>query len=135
LDEKTRTVPCRVIVEDPRAVQCVGQAESAAATQGPPALVRGMYVSVQLHAQPAVGLVGVPERALRPGDVVWLVRDGKLAIQRVQVADTVNERVLLHAAESGVAHGDRVIVSPVAVVRDGMEVREQPMAIVENDNL
>ena len=64
LDEKTRTMPCRVLVSNPRDVTCLDPRSDSA---GPPALVRGMYVTVKLHAQPRSTLWSVPELALRPG--------------------------------------------------------------------
>ena len=46
-----------------------------------------MYVTVHIHARPAVTLLRIPEQALRPGKTVWLVREGKLVRRRVEVVD------------------------------------------------
>lgn len=76
LDEETRTVPVRVLVSDPRSfdVERQGAAGMHVASKsggGPTALVRGMFVDLQLILEPAVPLVLVPAEALRPGSRVW----------------------------------------------------------------
>jgi multidrug efflux pump subunit AcrA (membrane-fusion protein) len=87
LDERTRTIPCRVVVENPREVQVEGESELPLAT-GPPALLRGMFVSVRIliepHPEPGKQLYRIPEGALRPGKRIWLDRDGALKIVPVE---------------------------------------------------
>lgn len=122
LDEKTRTVPCRVVVEQPRAI---ADASAPKGTQGPPALVRGMYVTVQMHAHPQTALLTAPEAALRPGNLMWVVRDSKLYIQSVRIAETVGDTLLIDGQASGLASDEHVVVSPIAAVKNGMEIREQ----------
>lgn len=76
LDERTRTVPCRVVVANPREVYTVGEdGRERPAEGGPPALVRGMYVDVEIAVTPKSRLFQVPESALRPGQkhhVIWV---------------------------------------------------------------
>lgn len=80
LDEQTRTVPVRVVVDQPQMfdVQRRGDDESSkrpteenVISTGPTALVRGMFVRLQLQLQPAVPLVILPSEALKPGNRVW----------------------------------------------------------------
>ena len=73
LDEKTRTVPCRVVVDEPRQ-------RTSTHSSGPPALLRGMYVTIRIQVDPQTPLLDIPEVAVRPGNKVWRVRNGKLAI-------------------------------------------------------
>jgi len=122
-DELTRTIPCRVVVDNPRDVKDTGAKAGSTQIQGPPALVRGMYVSIKLHAQPRVKLLSIPERALRPGNVVWYVSNDLLRIEPVHVAETIDERVLLHGDTTELATGDAVVVSPLTFARNGMPVR------------
>lgn len=125
LDEQTRTVPCRVVVENPQDV--TRGASDVRASGGPRALVRGMYVTVRLHARPKAGMVRLPELAVRPGDVVWRVVDGKLDIvSGIDIAEIIGDTVLADAGDSALEPGDRVIVSPLAVATPGMAVRERP---------
>nr|WP_234952259.1 HlyD family efflux transporter periplasmic adaptor subunit [Rhodopirellula baltica] len=80
LDEQTRTVPVRVVVDHPQMfeIQRRGDEEStkrptdeSVISTGPTALVRGMFVRLQLQLQPAVPLVILPSEALKPGNRVW----------------------------------------------------------------
>lgn len=69
LDPRTRTVPIRVLVDQPsRFVDERGQQRE---TNGPTALVRGMYVRVLLTLKPQQELFVIPALALKPGNRVW----------------------------------------------------------------
>ena len=122
LDERTRTVPCRVVVDDPRAVSMrAGAGEVPVA--GPRALVRGMYVTVSLHTDPTDPLLEIPEQALRPGNRVWVVRDGALEILTVPVATIVNGTVLVPPGGGTLHAGDRLVTTPLPAAVPGMKVR------------
>ena len=123
VDERTRTVPCRVLVAEPRKLQTAGAA--APSSLGPPALVRGMFVTVTVHAQPGVKLLAIPQRVVQPGNTVWQVNDGKLAIHRIQIADTNADRVLVYQEASGLEPGMKLVSSPLAIASEGMLVRER----------
>jgi hypothetical protein len=82
-----------------------------------------MYVSLEFHVVPRVSVLKVPESAVRPGDVLWLVRDGKLFRQTVKVARVVNGLALIPAASSGLKVGDLVVTSPLATELSGQPVR------------
>jgi multidrug resistance efflux pump len=125
LDEKTRTVPCRVMVEEPLR-------RAAADTGGPPALVRGMYVTVRIQVEPRTALLRIPETALQPGNVVYRVRDQELAIVPVRFVRVVSSpatdaatttAALIYVEDpDALTAGDQVVVSQLAFVRSGMEV-------------
>ena len=93
-------------------------------------MVTGMYTTVRVHAQPTARLLSVPESAVRPGNRIWVVRDGVLSIETIQPAETLDGSVILPAASSKIEAGDHVVTSPLAEVRNGMKVREstQPVA-------
>lgn len=122
LDEATRTVPCRVVVENPRAVRRPDAEPVGNRHTGPPALVRGMYVTVIVKAQPLATLLQLPEAAVRPGNKIWVARDGKLEIIEVRVVGTTGEHAVVQAGS--LAPGDKVVVTPLAVATSGMDVRE-----------
>lgn len=80
LDEQTRTVPVRVVVDQPRMFELQRRGDDGSTKQindenvvsaGPTALVRGMFVRLQLQLRPAVPLVVLPSEALKPGNRVW----------------------------------------------------------------
>jgi multidrug efflux pump subunit AcrA (membrane-fusion protein) len=119
LDETTRTVPCRVVVDTPETAQ----------DEGPPALVRGMFVTVLIQVEPRAGLLAVPSRAVRPGGKIWRVKDGKLQILDANVVqalggEALGDRMLVRAHPPGIAAGDAVVTTPLPAAQDGMAVRE-----------
>lgn len=120
LDERTRTVPCRVLIPQPRNA-CLE--DGSPADDGPPALVRGMFVHVKLHVDTGAQLLRVPQQAVRPGNIVWLVEDGQLSIDKVPVAYQDDEWALFDAAAVELTAGDAVVISPLAAPLDGMAVR------------
>jgi multidrug efflux pump subunit AcrA (membrane-fusion protein) len=137
VDERTRTIPCRVVVDQPRQVAVVGAGAQNLASEavGPPALIRGMYVSVHIHAAPDATFVKVPESAIQPGKRAWRVRDGRLEridglpLVRYEEQDDPEHGHrgywLVPSAESGIGVGDRLVTTPIAGMREGMPIREQ----------
>jgi multidrug efflux pump subunit AcrA (membrane-fusion protein) len=137
LDEKTRTIPCRVLVEKPREARKIDAQGNTVdkLLVRPPALVRGMYVTVQLHADPQGSLYRVPELALRPTlsragghegsslNAIWLVRDGKLVIEPVSVAGVLGDDIIISDDAGRLRASDQIIVTPLAEATDGMAVR------------
>ncbi|MCL4206577.1 MAG: HlyD family efflux transporter periplasmic adaptor subunit [Pirellulaceae bacterium] len=133
LDERTRTVPCRIRVDRPRDVKLVGADRAANPTlSGPPALVRGMYVTVVLRVPQTDALVKVPDEAIQPGKRVWRVNDGRLeqlgplplirGIAETDAQGRVQRYWLAPASESRLQPGDRLVITPVQGARDGMQV-------------
>ena len=69
LDPNTRTVPVRLVVDNPkRYIDADGKVREADRTH---ALIRGMFVRVRLQLTPKTPLVVIPARAMRPGNKVW----------------------------------------------------------------
>ncbi|MFG0262255.1 MAG: efflux RND transporter periplasmic adaptor subunit [Novipirellula sp. JB048] len=68
LDPTTRTVPVRILVDDPKAFRTRGGSPSVS---GPSTLVRGMYVTVKLLIEPQTPLVVIPAAAMKPGNRAW----------------------------------------------------------------
>ena len=129
MDDRTRTVPCRILVQNPEAVSLRSSGNNSSPVMAPLALLRGMYVSLEFHVEvdPRVALLKVPESAVRPGNVLWLVRgpegDRKLERRTVNVARIVNGFALIPAASSGLKSGDLVVTSPLATELSGQQVQ------------
>jgi len=122
LDETTRTVPCRVVVANPTEGR-----SKAPASGSPPALVRGMFVSVKIHVGGQSDLLSVPSAAVRPGGRMWLVEDGKmLLLEHVPIVSILDDRVLIRAGDPHPKRNDKVIVSNLPFAEAGMAVRESP---------
>lgn len=124
LDDRTRTVPCRVLVTEPQAVS-LKEGSPDLPVAAPPALMRGMYVKVELHTTPSEPLLSVPEIAVRPGNTVWAVRDGKLEHFSLPAARVTRGSVLVAPQVTELKVGDAVVVSPLPAAKEGMAVRVQ----------
>lgn len=69
LDPTTRTVPVRVVVDDPTAfIDAEGNSRQSTGTTP---LVRGMFVRVKLLIRPQSKLVVIPATAIQPGNRVF----------------------------------------------------------------
>jgi multidrug efflux pump subunit AcrA (membrane-fusion protein) len=131
LDEKTRTVPCRIVVKEPRGVIAYDSSHSPIQTSGPPALVRGMYVKVVVHAQPETSFLLIPESAVQPGSFVWMVDGETLRKMPVRVSHLANDGALIEADAAGFAEGAKLVLSPLAAAHDGMPVEVTARSVEE----
>ncbi len=127
LDQDTRTVPCTVVVDNPRKFRRVIDGRRVESqSRGPSALVRGMFVKLLIHIRPEASLLRIPELALRPGNRVWRVRHDKLSVVSIQVVSSMGDwAVIQPKVEGQLAAGDKVVVSPLPMIEEGMAVREK----------
>lgn len=126
IDRDTRTFPCRVLVEKPRETRFNDSV--AGATISPPTLLSGMFVTVRIPVESPLPLLRLPLEAVRPGGQIWVMRDDKLKTLEVSLAHVEGEMALIRQDGSGLADGDRVVVSPLASVKEGMLLTEQSEA-------
>ncbi|GHT21853.1 hypothetical protein FACS189419_03430 [Planctomycetales bacterium] len=116
VNSATRMVPCRVKVDNP-----VGEGQKLKKNiiqLRNPMLFAGMFVNVIVHSKPDVVLYRIPERALLPGNRIWLVVDNKLRSLNVRVAAASKDGVLIYADEF-IKPNDLVVVSPLATPIEG----------------
>ncbi len=135
LNDATRMVPCLVTVDQPRNVRLLNPGDGSPASgppSGPTALVRGMFVTVRIHAKPKAELLRIPEETIRPGNRVWLINDGKLHIADVRIVQRQDGFAIVRPKDAGntpgrrrLTAGMRVVTSPLAVAEAGMQLREQ----------
>ena len=84
-------------------------------------LVVGMFVDVQILGREVDDVRRVPRRAVRPGNLVWVVDgDQILRVRPVQVAHASKEEMLVRI---DMEPGEKIVVSQLAGVTDGMKVR------------
>jgi RND family efflux transporter MFP subunit len=124
LEERTRTIPCVIVVENPGAP--TSDAPDAALIAGPRELLRNMFVEVRIHANPDLELFSLPERAIQPGKRVWFVEDGKLVSRAVDVVEVQEGVAVIDGRRGGVAAGAQAVVSPLVNPADGMAVNVAP---------
>lgn len=115
INRNTRTVPCRVHVAQPIRPD---------AAPGPPALMRGMYVTVTLNVETPTRLLRIPARAVQPDGRVLTVADGKLRVHTIRPARVMPGSVIVRADATQLAVGDRIVVTQLVAPIDGSTVRE-----------
>lgn len=111
LTEATRTLSAVIRVRQPYEQSDVR----------PPLLV-GTFVTAILEGRRIDRYYKIPRQALRAGDAVWVVRDGRLYSQSVEILQEVEDTLLV---TDGVTEADSVVTSVLEVMIDGMRVRVQ----------
>lgn len=150
LDSLTRMAPVRVEVPNPREVFVQDDVTPdkfvrTEISEGPPALTRGFFVKVTIHATPDTTLLQVPESAIQPGNrILRMVQkvqeitqleesitennsaaaNGILDIQNIQVVRRTEGTALIRSPNGTLIAGDRVIISPLSFIEQGMIVHE-----------
>ncbi len=127
LDEKTRTLPCRVLVANPADVKAIDRYGATMATlppEAPRSLLRGMFVEVRVQVDVPQPLVAVPQEAVRPSGDMFLMRDDKLVIVHPRPFHSGGGLIAFNEAESGLLQTDRVVTSQLANPREGMQLVE-----------
>ncbi len=124
LDEQTRTLDVIVRVPQPfrSGTLDAGGGEDEASEgkgDGPPLLV-GKFVDVELEGITPEAYFKVRRPALRPGNEVWALRDGKVTIVPVAVLQRADDDVYITGA---LEPGQAVVVGGIQVATEGMEVR------------
>ncbi len=113
LDQRSRMLHLVVRVEDPYGRRQPGR----------PPLAVGLFVDAEIIGRTVTGTL-LPRAALRSGDRVLVVDDGDGAIRlrwrEVDVVRVEQESVVIGG---GLQAGERVCVSPLDIVVEGMEVR------------
>jgi RND family efflux transporter MFP subunit len=86
-----------------------------------PPLAAGLFVHAEIEGKLAEGVVRLPRSALRDeGRLLVVDADGRLRFRAVELLRLTENEVLVAA---GLEAGERVCVSPLATVTDGMRVR------------
>jgi RND family efflux transporter MFP subunit len=89
-------------------------------SNGRPPLLPGMFAEVLIQGKTLRDAVAVPRDAVREGNQVWLVNEGRLHIQPLDVVRA--DKDFAYVA-SGLDDGANVVVSSLDAVVDGMKVR------------
>lgn len=113
IDPTRRTVGVVVAVDKPY--------ENLIASRRPP-LLKGMYAAVELRAPQRQALV-IPRKAVHQGRVYIADKENKLLIKEIDVVQQQGELVVVR---SGLVEGDRVIISDLIPVIEGMPLEPQP---------
>jgi len=118
LDEQTRTID--VIIRVPRPFSSGSPLDPAVNSGTAPPLLVGKFVDVELQGLAPKQYFKVPDSALRTGDEVWAVRDGKVAIVPVQVLQRSDNVVYVTGA---LEVSQPVVTAGVRLATEGMAVQ------------
>lgn len=117
LEENGRLARVLVAVDDPLA--------RGVDTPGPRLLV-GSFLRASVRGRTLPGAVALEPGWLRPDDTVWVMDAAdRLSIRSVTVAYRDATRVLV---TDGLAEGDRIVTSPLALPTEGMPLRDAAAA-------
>jgi RND family efflux transporter MFP subunit len=113
IDPKSRMVHVIVRVEDPYGRKLEGEVQTPLAV--------GLFVEAELLGRRVEGAVELPRSALRDADHVLVVdSDERMRLRAVEVLRLDGDRVVIGA---GLSEGERVVVSSIQIVTEGMKVR------------
>ncbi len=139
LDPQTKTIPVRIVVDQPVIRTRLGNR----------ALVRGMFVKCRIETPSSANdgsrFLTVPTKSIRSGGIVWTVEDGKLRRHSVKVVNQLTNAAagensagenlaVVRQTEGGLAPGAMVVVSPLGQPTEGMAVILAPTATENSVN-
>ena len=87
---------------------------------GQPGLIIGSFVECRIHGRAIEDVVRIPRGLVRKGDTVWLMREGRLAIQPVGIV--FQDAEFAYVGE-GLTADDRVVTTSLATVKEGIPLR------------
>ncbi|MEL1249663.1 efflux RND transporter periplasmic adaptor subunit [Aurantiacibacter gilvus] len=123
LDPETRTIDVFLRVPDPsRGGVPVGTGEEASSAAGPPLLL-GSFVSATITGGSEQAFARIPLDALRPDNLVWVLRSGKLEIVPVAVLQRTDSYA--YVTGTGLGEGGQVITSSLRTPVTGMQLRAE----------
>jgi RND family efflux transporter MFP subunit len=107
IDPRTRMVHAVAVVEDPYGSR--------------PPLAAGMYVDAEIVGREVEGVVVIPRAAMRGADQVLVIdEEDRLRFRDVDVLRVTRDQAIVGG---GLAAGERICLSPLSAVTDGMRVR------------
>ena len=112
LEGETRLARVLVAVDDPLAL--------SAASPNEPALMIGTYVECFIEGREIADALRLRREYVRNDDTVWLMRNGALAIQPVDVLFRDADYAYIRG---GLEAGDQVVITSLSTVREGVPLR------------
>ncbi len=110
LDDKGRMARLLVEVSDPLGIET-----------GQPRLLLGAFLRAEIAGRPLADVAAIDRAWLRDGDTLWLMDSSdRLAIRPVEVVYRAQQQVFVR---DGIAAGERVVTSNLAVPAAGMPLR------------
>lgn len=121
IDPRTRMLDLFARIDDPFGRRDAAGGSDGTGRDGTAPLPMGLFVDATIAGRMAEGVVLLPRAAVRDGDRVLVVDgDDRLHFRDVEILRTEGDTAVITA---GLEDGERVNVSPLATVADGMKVR------------
>ena len=112
LDGQTRLARVLVKVTDPLAKNTH--------LKGKPILMIGTFVEVDIQANKLDNVVRLNRDYIRSNETVWVMKEDKLEIRKVDVVLTDNEFAYIR---KGLSEGEQVVITDLSTVSDGIGLR------------
>ena len=112
LDGQTRLARVLIKVSDPLA--------TSEALSGKPKLMIGTFVEVNIQANPIPDIVRLHRDFIRSNETVWVMKDEKLEIRKVEIVLTDDEYAYIG---KGLKDGEKVIITDLSTVSNGIGLR------------
>lgn len=125
LNPQTRTIDVFLRIPNPlrggapAMVQKEGQKSTGAS--GAPPLFVGSFVDAEITGRALDEYAVLPLAGLRPGNQIWLVRDGRLRIVKVEILQRTDTQALINTV--GLGNKPVVIFGALKTATDGQQVR------------
>ncbi|MCF8044752.1 MAG: efflux RND transporter periplasmic adaptor subunit [Desulfarculaceae bacterium] len=110
--ENSRMAEILVEVDDPLGLET-----------GDPALLSDEYVSLEILAGERRDVIAVGRKHIRDNRSVWILKDGRLDIRRIEPFWKNRENVLI---DKGVSPGEHLITSDISIPVQGMPLKRKP---------
>jgi RND family efflux transporter MFP subunit len=85
-----------------------------------PPLIIGTFVEVQIEARTLENVTRLERQYIRPGNTVWVMEDGKLAIREVKILFEDQDYAYI---DEGLADNEKVVATDLATVVNGSPLR------------
>jgi multidrug efflux pump subunit AcrA (membrane-fusion protein) len=117
IDERTRTLPMVLEVDSQKS--------------GLISLRPGTFVRCTISGSRYDPVFVVPRHLLRPGNTLFVLEEGQLAMRKVEVLRRFKEEIFI---SQGLGQGDKIVLSPLAQAVDGMKLMEQKITTPGNNS-
>ena len=85
-----------------------------------PPLIIGTFVEVQIEARKLKDVVRLAKQYIRPGNTVWVLKEGKLEIRKVDILFEDGEYAYVR---EGLTSSDQIVATDLATVVEGSPLR------------
>ena len=96
--------------------------------QGKPILMIGTFVEVDIKANKLDNVVRLNRDYIRSNKTVWVMKEDKLEIRKVDIVLTDNEFAYI---SKGLSEGEQVVITDLSTVSNGIGLRTRSEGSVE----